>query len=313
MPTRSFSWRNWQLSITTPDRFEALLRRGDGRPGGLTFIDPPPQPRTHLREPQRALDFVGIPDDGPTVETRSLEQPDDLAGRVAELSWYHTIELPGGVVTPGRFDHRALVARYGFPARLDGKRALDVATFDGFWAFEMERRGATVVAIDVDSTRDLDYPDLVQPLLSDIPDMPAIGAGFRLASGALGSSVERVGCSVYDLSPQSMGLFDFIHCGDLLLHLRDPLTALTRMRSVARGGLLLSDSIDLDAPSGGPGPTVRYLGGWDDVVWWLPSLDALAQLVVDAGFRNVRVNAVYQLAKTYDEHGLWRASLSAEI
>lgn len=311
MPTRSLAWRSWRLSLTVPDRFAALVRRRSGTTGGLTFLDPPPQPRVHAREPRRALDFVGIPTDH---ERRpDAEHSHDLASRVAAMSWYHTLELPGDVVTPGRFDHRQLVARYGFPDRMNGARALDVATFDGFWAFEMERRGASVVAIDVDSTRDLDYPGLVQPLLADIRDMPAIGGGFRLAAEALGSGVERLGCSVYELAPDLAGMFDFIHCGDLLLHLRDPLTALIRMRSVARGRLLLSDSIDLDAPGGGAGPTVRYLGGWDDVVWWLPSLDALAQMVVDAGFRNVHVNAVYQLAKTYDERGLWRASLSAEV
>jgi len=312
MPTRSYAWRSWRLSLTVPERFAALARRGRGTTGGLTFIDPPPQPSVHKRDPRRALDFVGMPSEG---ASRAAMSPPavDLAGRVKALNWYHTIELPGGVVTPGRFDHRLLVARYGLPDRLDGQRALDVATFDGFWAFELERRGADVVAIDVDSTHDLDYPHLVQPLLPDINCMPAIGAGFRLAREALGSAVERIGCSVYDLSADRHGLFDFVHCGDLLLHLRDPLTALTRMRSVSRGRLLLSDSIDLDAPAGGAGPTLRYLGGWDDVVWWLPSLDALAQMVVDAGFRDVRVNAVYQLAKTYDEQGLWRASLTAEV
>jgi tRNA (mo5U34)-methyltransferase len=300
------------LSVTVPERFAGLLRRRSGRTGELSFIQPPPQPRVHLRDPRRALDFVGISNE-PGAPSPDRAAADDLAARVASMSWYHTIELPDGIVTPGRFDHRPLVGQYGLPDRMDGQSALDVATFDGFWAFEMERRGATVTAVDVDSTRDLDYPDLVQPLVRDIADMPAIGAGFRLAHEALGSAVERIGCSVYDLAPHETGMFDFVHCGDLLLHMRDPLTALARMRSVCRGRLLLSDSIDLDAPPVSAGPTVRYLGGWDDVVWWLPSLDALAQMVVDAGFRDVRVNAVYQLAKTYDEQGLWRASLHAEV
>jgi len=297
MPTRSLTFRQWQLSITVPERFVSMLRGDRSNADGLRFIEPPPQPNVHRRDAQRALGFVGLSADGD----------------MAEPSWYHTIELPDGVVTPGRFDHRPLVPSYGLPTNLSGQRALDVATFDGFWAFELERRGAQVVAIDVDSTRDVDFPAQVRAVVNDIPDMPAIGEGFRLAHAALGSSVERVPCSVYDLSPDRLGVFDFVHCGDLLLHLRDPLTALERMRSVARGQFLLSDAIDIDAPRGGPGPTTRYLGGWDDVVWWLPSLDALAQMVVDAGFHDVRVNAVYQLDKTCDEAGLWRASLSAAV
>ena len=44
-------------------------------------------------------------------------------------------------MTEGMFDLRPVVDRYGLPARMDGMRALDVGTWDGFWAFEMERRG----------------------------------------------------------------------------------------------------------------------------------------------------------------------------
>ncbi|MEI4884358.1 hypothetical protein, partial [Klebsiella pneumoniae] len=59
------------------------------------------------------------------------------------------------------------------------------------------------------------------------------------------------------------------------------------------------------------GPTVQYLGGWDDVVWWVPSLASLAQMVIDAGFSSVRLNSVYNLAKTHETDGFWRASLTA--
>src|SRR5205807_1839841 len=54
-----------------------------------------------------------------------------LAERVAELEWYHTMELPDGTVTPGLFDHRPVIGRYGLPDRLDGLRVLDCGTFDG--------------------------------------------------------------------------------------------------------------------------------------------------------------------------------------
>src|SRR5579862_4659707 len=88
----------------------------------------------------------------------NMSEPDisrpDLESLVAEHTWYHTLELGHGVVTPGWFDTRPAVCAVRFPASLAGVRCLDVATFDGFWAFEMERRGAAeVVAIDlVDAT-----------------------------------------------------------------------------------------------------------------------------------------------------------------
>ena len=42
----------------------------------------------------------------------------------------------------GWFDTRAVGPRSRCPTSLAGKRCLDVGTWDGFWAFEMERRGA---------------------------------------------------------------------------------------------------------------------------------------------------------------------------
>src|SRR6266540_1871728 len=73
---------------------------------------------------------------------------DALRARVREYDWYHSIELAPGLVTEGTFDHRPYVDRYGLPGDLSGRRALDVGTFDGFWAFELERRGARVDALD---------------------------------------------------------------------------------------------------------------------------------------------------------------------
>src|SRR3954466_13460849 len=76
-----------------------------------------------------------------------------------DREWYHTLELAPGVVTPGWFDTRKVVSQLPFPASLAGKRCLDVATFDGFWAFEMESRGASEVAAI----------DLIDPLAADWP------------------------------------------------------------------------------------------------------------------------------------------------
>ncbi len=75
----------------------------------------------------------------------------ELASSVERYPWYHTLELGDGVVTKGMFDHRPHLDHYPIPADLSGKRCLDVATMDGFWAFEMERRGAaSVVALDLE-------------------------------------------------------------------------------------------------------------------------------------------------------------------
>src|SRR5215204_594601 len=87
-----------------------------------------------------------------------------LDEQVAALDWYHTLELAPGIVTPGWFDARGVVPQLPMPASLAGRRCLDVGTYDGFWAFEMERRGAEeVVAIDVVDSRRWEWPAGSQP------------------------------------------------------------------------------------------------------------------------------------------------------
>src|SRR3954468_18572841 len=117
------------------------------------------------------------------------------------LRWYHALELAPGQVTEGLFDLRPYVVRYGLPDRMDGLRALEVGTWDGFWAFEMERRGADVVALDLDDERDLDWPPPRPP--AAFPDEPR-GARFALARDVLASGVDRRNLSVYDATPEAL-------------------------------------------------------------------------------------------------------------
>jgi tRNA (mo5U34)-methyltransferase len=65
--------------------------------------------------------------------------------------WYHTLEPGPHVVTPGWFDLRPVVHRMPWPD-VRGARCLDIGTYDGFLAFELERRGAPeVIATDLGS------------------------------------------------------------------------------------------------------------------------------------------------------------------
>ena len=101
----------------------------------------------------------------------------DLPAEMAQIDWYHTIELPGGAFTPGFYDHRPLVPRLPIPASLEGKRCLDIAGSDGFFAFEMWRRGAAeVISIDLEDPARQEWQGLgVQPPLRDRPERPMGG------------------------------------------------------------------------------------------------------------------------------------------
>lgn len=214
-------------------------------------------------------------------------QEQDLRERAAGVSWYHTMRLPGGIVTPGNFDTLAELERVPLPASLAGKRCLDVGTSDGFWAFEMERRGAAeVLAVDLRDPARLDWPG---PPKSD-GEMRALAGpeinrhrGFDIAHDAFRSSVQWRELSVYQLAPDQLGQFDFVFMGSLLLHLRDPVAALAAIRSVLDGELLSVDAISPLLTMLHPQqPIARFEApGWP--MWWNLNLRAYHRLFDAAG------------------------------
>lgn len=288
-------------------------RQAPGRAGRLAIGGDIHAVRPQRRDPGEAVPFfksiyekMGSSDTfGPALADGW--GADELANAVDSLWWYHTIDLPHGVTTSGAYDHRSLVSQYGLPDDLQGETVLDVATFDGFWAFEFERRGASVIATDIPRIRDLDLPQPVRDrLLKDGIDWET-GTAFRLAHQALSSSVERVEVSIYDLDPDNIGTFDLVHVSDLLLHLRDPIAALAAVARVTSGRAIVTDCYDPDIPSG----LTRYSGGWSGATWWLPSLETLVQMTGDAGFSDVQVQHTYSLPTVNATRGYWRASLLA--
>ncbi len=208
----------------------------------------------------------------------------DLAARAAEIGWYHTLELAPGLTTPGMFDLRGYVENYRLPERMDGMRVLDIGAWDGFWSFEMERRGAQVLALDLDDERELDFPPRRRP--TSFPATPR-GAGFALAHEVFGSRVERAVCSVYDATPERFGLFDLVFCGSVLMHLRDQLLALERIAALCRGTLVSADEYDRAAGLV-PFPVARYRADREaSVIFWQPSARTWKRMLSTAGFDTV--------------------------
>lgn len=201
--------------------------------------------------------------------------------------WYHTIDLGNGVVTPGWFDLRPIVDRMPWPD-VRGKRCLDVGTYDGFLAFELERRGAAeVIAADIDDHTQWDWPPAIRAQGAEVLAAiagPEKGVGFRIAKEALGSAVERRAISVYDLDPAVHGTFDVVVQGSLLLHLRDPLRALEAIRGVCGGVFLSADEIDVRLTLRERGRPVFRLSG-DRSQWWLPNLAGYRHMIELAGFQ----------------------------
>lgn len=120
--------------------------------------------------------------------------------------WYHRFEFAPGVITPGINNSRLALERLNLPQDMGGLRILDIGARDGFFSFECERRGAQeVVAIDY---------------------VPATETGFLVAKQILGSRLNLIHETVYNLTPEHYGQFDIVLFLGTLYHLPDPLRAL---------------------------------------------------------------------------------------
>jgi tRNA (mo5U34)-methyltransferase len=222
---------------------------------------------------------------------------DELGHEIGTTLWYHTMDLAPGVETPGWFDLRPIVNTMPWPD-VRGKRCLDVGTYDGFLAFEMERRGAgEVVAIDIDDHTKWDWPPDVRATgpenLAKLAG-PEKGKGFKIAAAVLGSTVDRRPMSVYDLDPKDVGVFDVVVCGSLLLHLRDPMRALEAIRGVCSGHFMSAEQINLPLTLAHRRMPVLTLNGSGPLgQWFIPNAAGHRRMVYAAGFEIIQVRRPY--------------------
>jgi hypothetical protein len=153
-----------------------------------------------------------------------------------------------------------------------------------------------VTALDLEDPEQLDWPAVLRPDHDKSMDETK-AERFELARNALGSNVERVLLSAYDLSPD-LGMFDFVFCGDLLLHLKDPITPVENIRSVCTGSAVIVNPIK----------KFRFrekrpmadLDGIDTFTWWTTNMAGLERIVRAAGFERVERHPTFDLPFTAD-------------
>ncbi len=167
--------------------------------------------------------------------------------------WYHTIDFPNGLVSKGVYDHRKFVPMYKIPESLENMDVLDVGCSDGFFSFEMERRGAkSILSVDIDKVsgpsaiahslihkEGLDkkyierqsqhtrFSNLAQKLGLQI-SLPIL-----MAIKLLDSKVKFQEHSVYELHKLGRQ-FDLVFCGDLVEHLKNPIEAVEELSKATK-------------------------------------------------------------------------------
>ena len=139
--------------------------------------------------------------------------------------FYHVMHVPGLGDVGGTWDLRSNLDIYLGRTSYAGKVVLDVGASDGFLAFEMEKRGARVVSIDlpIDGVPDL-FPLASGPgnASARVHMLPRRRQAFWVAHRAFRSSVRLHESHAGRLDPRLTG-FDVAIIGNVLQHLRDPI------------------------------------------------------------------------------------------
>jgi tRNA (mo5U34)-methyltransferase len=212
--------------------------------------------------------------------------PPDQATRqfIDTLTWYHTIDLGHGLVTPGIYDHRPYLHHYGLPSDLTGKQVLDIGAASGFFAFEFERRGAQVTATELPRWFDHDFGPTYQADQTDEAGLRYLHQPLDVARRVLGSQVAQRHLNIYELSPETVGMFDLVFCGSLLVHLTDPTRAFWNIASVTSDKAIIATVL---MPDHDPRPLALLHGHVSGDSWWFPNRTCLELLAVCAGFVGV--------------------------
>jgi SAM-dependent methyltransferase len=206
------------------------------------------------------------------MELSSLQQQIDA------IKWYHEFDFGDGLRSRSAADssqasgHRTLwkfIEERLNTVHFQGKSVLDIGTWDGYWSFYAERRGAKRILATDDLTQNW----------SD-------GRGIHLAKELYKSAVQiNQNMSVYQLASLNEK-FDIILFLGVYYHLFDPFYAFAQIRHCCHPGtLLLIEGAVWPSPSPatpastclGPGGAVYNFS--DTGCEWLPSLEALQQII----------------------------------
>ena len=96
--------------------------------------------------------------------------------------------------------------------------------------------------------------------------------------------------SAYELSPEAFDgrTFDIVFAGSLTSHLRDPILAFERMRSVTKGKcIVIAPTFDIPAVADTPMMSLVGTMDSDRRSWWVMNKKCLQEMLLCGGFTRV--------------------------
>src|SRR5215469_3841559 len=121
-----------------------------------------------------------------------------------ECEFYHTMEIPGLGVVHGLWDLRPIVDKYLGEVSFSNKRVLEIGPASGFLTVEMEKRGASVVAVEMRDDTGCDYVPYPASVLDRFYGprahfMNRIKNSFWFTHAAHQSRAQMLYCDAYNL------------------------------------------------------------------------------------------------------------------
>lgn len=197
---------------------------------------------------------------------------EDLAAEINRRKWFHQFNFTGVCTTKGRDPSYLKLEALGLPDNLSGKSVLDVGAYEGFFSFQCEERGATVLATD----------HVVWE-----GDSSFVFDNFLFVKDIIGSYIDYLNVPVENLDDEGIGMFDIVLFMGVLYHAEDPVLYLRRLYPLVREVLILETYVDLlevNIPA-----AAFYPGGinGDITTVWGPNRLAVEGMLRRVGFREV--------------------------
>jgi tRNA (mo5U34)-methyltransferase len=220
-----------------------------------------------------------------------------LQAEINKVEWFHQIDLGQGIITPGADQSAAKLAFYDFPDSFAGKTVIDIGAWNGAFSFEAERRGAS----DILAT---DHFCWSGPGPDGKP-------GFDLAKNVLNSKVREQDIAVEDLSPETVGTWDYVLFLGVFYHLPDPIAVLPLLYAITRQTLIIETLLDCTLLNF---PAMAYFGGIDGsrrAMKFVPNEAFIVATLCDLGFRSVDAKPAYY-HDTIDNRPVYRRAFHAQ-
>jgi O-methyltransferase len=248
----------------------------------------------------RPLGWPAVPPDryvGQLDDAHQQRLADGYAGITPEdCSFYHAADLPEGAI-PGAWDLRGRERSYLGDVDVAGARIFELGPASGHLTRWMESQGAEVVCFDVgyDAAIDLlPVPgcDLARDRTEAMRGEGIVGVqnSWWYLRRRLGSKAKMVYGDIYAL-PGDVGRFHTAVFGAILLHLRDPFSALAQAAAVTDDTIVVVDLLQggLDSETDSvlrfdPLIALEYRA-----VWWALSPGAVIAMLRRLGFGDSRV------------------------